>query len=200
MDKLNECATAFKKLLNIRYRCVIARKGKARELILAFSPYEFHHLCGLNKIADVAVLRRNRERVFKDILSGAITFDMISSSPDFDLISDRLEYLCRLEEFMDSNEIIFSFDKRNRKSSNIEAKYLLQNNIDDEVAYFFIGDSAYIDALIGVSFFLRGEADYSVAQPRWTLLHKEKILCDTGETVVQYDKLNDQDKEKLLSR
>jgi len=200
IDKLKECATVFEKLLNVRYRCIIARKGKARELVLAFTPYEFHHLCGLNKLADVTVLRRNRERVFKEILSGKISYEMISSSHYFSLISSRLEFLSKLEEFMDSNTIVFSFDKRNRKSSSIEAKYLLQNNIDGEVAYFFIGDSKHTDLLIGISFFIKENTDYSIAQPKWTLLYKEKELCESGEVIVQHDRLDDQDKANLLYR
>ena len=187
MDKLKECAMAFLKLCNVRYRCIIGRKGKKREIILSFSPYEFLHLSGLNKLSDKPFIRGNRERIFKNILSDMISFSMVSSSKDFHIISNRLIYLCRLEEFLDSNTIIFSYDKRNSKSSRIDAKYLLQNSLDDEIAYYFISDNNYNDTLIGVSFFLKDEVDYTIAQPRWTLLYKEKLFCDTGKTEVHYD-------------
>ena len=190
MDLLQACACAYENLLNIKYRCIIGRKGKSVEFTLTFSPYEFHHLCGLNKLPDIPLLRRNRERVFRDILSGSITYDMISSSPCFHAIEKRIFYLQRLEEFMDSNKIIFSFDNRKRIASSIEAEYLLQNNFDEEVAYFFIGESKYSDSLIGISFFIMDNLDYSIGQPRWTLLYKEKIDCSSGTVTVQYDRLN----------
>ena len=190
MDLLKVSATAFNKLLNVKYRCIIGRKGKTREFTLIFSPYEFHHLCGLVKLSDIPTLRGNRERVFKDILSNKITYDMVSRSSDFYQISDRLIYLSKLEDFMDSNTIIFNYDIRNSKSSRIEARYLLQNNIDNEVAYFFIGNHTGGEILIGISFFLKELVDYTVAQQKWTLLYKEKIYADTGMTVVQYNKLS----------
>ena len=189
MDKLMICAVAYRKLINTRYHCVIGRKGIKREFVIGFSPYEFHHLCGLLKLPDIPALRGNRERVYKDILSGKITYEMISKSGSFNLISDRLSYLSRLEEFLDSNLIIFSYDKRNSKASRIEAKYLLQNTMDDEVVYFFIGEQKYDEALMGVSFFLKDKLDYSIAQPRWTLLYKSKKLLDSDSVFVQYDRL-----------
>ena len=192
MDKLKICAEAFSSLLNVKYRCIIARKGKTREFVLAFSPYEFHHLCGLVKLADIQALRGSRERVFKDIISGKITYGIISQSSSFDQISDRLEYLSRLEDFMDSNTIVFNYDKRNNKSSQIEARYLLQNDIDGECAYFFIGNRKDGEELIGISFFPKGFLDYTAAQQKWTLLYKEKTFKDARKTIVQYNSLGKQ--------
>ena len=197
MDKLKVCAVAFSKLFNVKYHCILGRKGITREFTLAFSPYEFHHLCGLIKLSDMPILRGNRERVFKNICSGKITYEMISKSNDFNQISDRLAFLSGLEDFMDSNSIVFSYDKRNSKSSRIDAKYLLQNTIDDAVVYFFIGNQKDDDTLIGISFFLKGLQDYTVAQQRWTLLYKEKISCDTGNAVVQYDRLSKQNPKRI---
>ena len=191
MDKLIVCATAYRKLINPRYHCVIGRKGIKREFVIGFSPYEFHHLCGLLKLPDIPALRGNRERVYKDILSGKITYEMISKSISFNLISDRLTYLSRLEEFLDSNLIIFSYDKRNSKASRIEAKYLLQNTIDNEVVYFFIGEHEHDETLMGISFFVKDKLDYSAAQPRWTLLHKSKKFLDTDSVFVQYDRVKE---------
>ena len=129
MDKLKLSANAFQKLLDIKFRCIIGRKGKLREFILAFDTYDFHHLAGLHKLSDIPAIRKNRERVFKNILSDNITYDMINKSKDFSLIKSRLEYLDRLEEFMDSNSIIFTYDKRNNNLSNIDATQILMLHI-----------------------------------------------------------------------
>ena len=39
------------------------------------------------------------------------------------------------------------------------------------------------------SFFPKDKKDYTVGQPQFTLLFKEKITVSTGEKVIQYDRL-----------
>ena len=189
MDKLKLCADAFSKLFYIKYHCIIGRKGKTREFLLVFDSYHFHHLAGLHKLSDMPELRKNRERVFKDIMAGKLTYDMISQSIDFPDIKSRFDYLHRLEAFMDSNDIIFHYDKCNDPSSRIDAVYLLQNEIDGDINYFFI-DKGEDDNFFGRSFFLKTQKDFTVAQQRWTLLYKEKIYVKTGAKIIQYDKLS----------
>ena len=138
MDKLKICADAFNKLFDIEYRCIIGRKSKTREFLLLFDAYHFHHLLGLHKLSDMPELRKNRERVFKEIIAGKLMYEIIRQSIDFPIIESRLDYLYRLEEFMDSNDIIFNYDKRNDPSTKIDAVYLLQNEIDGNTTYFFI--------------------------------------------------------------
>ena len=122
--------------------------------------------------------------VFVSILSDcAIAFEKLID------ISKRLELLSDLEGFMDSNSLIFSFDKQNKVSSKIEAKYLLESKAYDESAYFFIDESKYSDSFIGVSFFPKDKVDYTIAQPRWTLLQKEKIFCKSKRVELQFDRL-----------
>ena len=41
MDKLQKCAKAFEKLLEIQYRIIIGRKGKTAELVIAFPNWTF---------------------------------------------------------------------------------------------------------------------------------------------------------------
>lgn len=53
MDKLQKCAKAFEKLLEIQYRIIIGRKGKTVELVIGFSKLDFHHLMGLGKLNSV---------------------------------------------------------------------------------------------------------------------------------------------------
>ena len=39
------------------------------------------------------------------------------------------------------------------------------------------------------SFFPKEKKDYTIGQPQFTLLFKEKITVSTGEKVIQYDRL-----------
>ena len=188
MDKLKTCAAAFNELLNINYYCVIGRKGQTREFSLVFDTYHFHHLSGLHKLSDVQEVRGNRERVFKNILSDSLTYEMIGRSKDFPLIETRLDYLHLLEQFMDSNSIIFNYDKRKNNSSRIEAVYLLSNDIDGNTIYLFI-DKDSADMFFGRTFFPKGLIDFTIAQPQWTFLYKEKINTSTDERIIQYDEL-----------
>jgi len=190
MDKLMTCAIAYQNLLDVSYRCIIGRKGKLKEFTLIFDMYHFHHLAGLHKLSDIPKIRGNRERVFKNILLGELTYDDISESKDFQSIQSRLDYLHELENFMDSNSIIFNYDKRNNPSSRIEAAYLLQNAVDSEILYFFIDKDDYSNNFMGKSFFPKGHIDFTIAQPRWTLLFKEKIDRSNKKNIIQYDKLN----------
>ena len=119
VDKLKICAVAFNNLLNTEYRCIIGRKHSERVFYLGFNEFHFHHLAGLNKLEDIQGVRGSRERVFKNILSGFLTYDMINTSKDFGKISKRLDYLHRLEEFMDNNSIIFKYDNRKSTPSKI---------------------------------------------------------------------------------
>ena len=189
MDRLKLCAVAFSHLFNIQYRCCIGRKNVTREFVVSFSTYDFHHLAGLKKLSDIPLLRGNRDRIFKNIISDKITYEMISASSDFSLMSDRLNYLHRLEGFMDSNDIIFSFDNHKSKGSTINAKYLLQNSIEDSIVYFFIGENSYNDTLNGVTFFKKEDKDFTLAQARWTLLYKEKFNMQTGQNIIHMDRL-----------
>ena len=90
MDKLKLCADAFNKLFDIEYCCIIGRKGNTREFLLMFDAYHFHHLAGLHKLSDMPELRKNRERVFKDVLSEKLTYEMINKSVDFPDIESKL--------------------------------------------------------------------------------------------------------------
>ena len=63
MDKLQKCAKAFEKLLEIQYRIIIGRKGKTVELVIGFSKLDFHHLMGLGKLKDLRIAKQNRRSV-----------------------------------------------------------------------------------------------------------------------------------------
>ena len=188
MDKLKKCAVAFSNLLDIKYHCIIGRKNKKRELIIYFNESHFPHLVGLQKISDVFELRGNRERIFKKIIVGNITYDMIKDSVNFPLIEPRLNNLSHIEEFLDNNSIIFSYEKRkNQTKSNIDSKYLLQSEINGLPNYLFIDEDNL--GFFGRTFFPKNEIDFSIGQSKWTLLKKDKIYLSTGKIITQFDRI-----------
>ncbi|MGL5085882.1 MAG: PBECR4 domain-containing protein, partial [Clostridium sp.] len=80
MDKLLECAKAFESLFLKQYKIVIAKKGKETSLILTFDKKDFYHLVGLQKLKDLAYLKKDRGIIFDKILSNEITYEKISKS------------------------------------------------------------------------------------------------------------------------
>lgn len=193
MDELQKCALAFKKMLDFEYICVLGRKNKIHEIRIAFNTYDFLHLAGLQYI-DSPLLRGNRERIFKNILKGEITLLQLPEISDKNKM-ERIHYLTFLEDFMDSNNMVFKFEKdrclinQQAVHTRIKADYLLKNNYEGVPLYFFLvqEDNKYI----GISFFADREKDYSIGQQNYTLLYKEKINTVTGKTEVQCDKLYD---------
>ncbi len=53
MNKLQERAFSFKKLIDYEYKIVLGRKGKKTELVINFEKTDFPHLIGLHKLTDV---------------------------------------------------------------------------------------------------------------------------------------------------
>ena len=80
MDKLAGCALAFEKLFDVKYRIIVGRKGKAVELLVGFSMLDFHHLMGLGILKYLRLATMNRETVFKEIMSGKISYEVITKS------------------------------------------------------------------------------------------------------------------------
>jgi len=112
MDKILECAKAFEKLLDTQYHIVIGKKGKSKEIDIAFETVDFHHLSGLHKLTDLRLSRANREKLFDDILSGGITLSDIERSRNFRNIQNRLEPLAKIEDLFDKNNLIFRYNEK----------------------------------------------------------------------------------------
>ena len=55
--------------------------------------------------------------------------------------------------------------------------------------YIFIKEKETVGRFFCRSFFPKEKKDYTIGQPQYTLLFKEKITVSTGEKVIQYDRL-----------
>jgi len=101
----------------------------------------------------------------------------------------RLKPLAHLEEFLDSNEIVFRYNSKVHAFSAIQADYLLQNSFEGTPVYLFLARRMGEDTQVCRTFFPKSEKDYAEGQPRYTLLKKEKLNLQTGDTIIQYDRL-----------
>ena len=191
IDKLQKCALAFQKLVDIRYEIIIGRKGQTSKIVLDFSETEFVHLTGLHKLVDNDFLRTaSRKKVFDSILAGTISYETLSKSKNFNYVKDRIKYFEFLEDMLDSNDIIFKYNTKKQVFSLIQADYLLQSYLDRREIYIFLDRVGTSDFHFCRSFFPKTDKDYTVGQAKFTLLYKEKINKTTGESKIQYDRLS----------
>lgn len=190
MDLLLQCATEFERLIHYQYHIIIGRKGKTLEFTISFERSDFHHLAGLHKLRDnVRFQTGKRDDIMKEILSGHLTFSQIQQSAYFHQMEPRLMPLSQLENFLDSNEIIFRYNTKSNIFSAIQADYLLQNDFKGTPVYLFLAQRSNESTQVCRTFFPKAEKDYTEGQPRYTLLKKEKRNILTDETIVQYDRL-----------
>ncbi len=104
---------AFQKLIDIQYKITIGRKGQLINIILNFSDTEFVHLAGLHKLTDNDFFRTaSRKKVFEYVLNGAVSYENLTKSKNYDFVRERIEYLEFLENMLDRNEIIFKYNSR----------------------------------------------------------------------------------------
>ena len=188
-DKLRNTAEGFRSLLDTQYHIIIGRKGKSLELTIEFKPIDFHHLMGLGKLKDLRVATQNRESVFFDILNGTLTYSSICKSRYINQIENRFIPLSCIEQIFDDNKLIFRYNEKRNQFSLIEADYLLATPFSGNDIYIFIEEKGSSGLFFCRSFFPKEKKDYTVGQPQFTLLFKEKITVSTGKKSIQYDRL-----------
>ena len=189
MDKLKERAEVFNNLLNYKYNFVLGKKGVRTSICLSFSKIHFHHLIGLQNLTDRPQLRKDRAKIFDQILNNELNYNHISSSSLFGCIEKRFSSFIYIEQFLDSNTLIFKFNRRANPVSKMKAEYILENLINDFIAYVCIDKSDEVDEYFCRSFFPKEGIDYTAGHTSYTLLYKEKINILTQEKIIQYDKL-----------
>lgn len=192
MDKLQERAFLFRRLLDYEYKIVLGRKGKKTELIITFEKTDFPHLIGLHKLTDVLNGNIATEKLFDECLTGKVSYDLISQSEFFQKLGNRFEYFDKLETMLDSNDIIFKCNNNNMAAfSRIIADFELKNIYEELIFYLFIEKRHYSDKQYCKSFIQENNIDYTYGQTKMTLLYKEKINKVTGKSEIQYDRLSD---------
>lgn len=149
------------------------------DIDLRFDRGHFHHLAGFQYLRDIDFIRTaEREAVFLAVLEERITMALLEKSPNFQKISPRLTVLNNLENYLDSDQLIFRYLEE-KSFSKIKADYLLENHLNDSVSYLFIAKNN--NCFVGISLFEKGAQNYSKGMPKYTILKKEKIELKYNE-------------------
>lgn len=193
MDALQQCTERYAELCNYVYECTVGRKGRAMTLRFSFSPYEYHHLSGLQHL-EHPKLRKNSERVMKEVLEGSITLEMLQGSTNWEMEKEnalsRMDALAQLETLMDEFTILFDFSREkllNAKPpirTQIDADYLVKFQLQNGTTFFF--SIKHHDTYCGCSLFTNDTLDYSAKQTKYVVLEKKKIDLRTGKEELLY--------------
>lgn len=195
MDLLKKVATGFERLLSVTYYFEIAKKQNIYKFALSFQKSDFYHLAGLHKLTDIASLQGepSKEKVFNNILNGSITYNLIEHSRFFPKMNVRLGLLGKIENILDSNQIVFKYINSSHQTSRIQADFLLENVYGLNIVFMFLNDRSNaersdVPIMCCRSFFPMENFDYTRNQPTYTLLRKIKTDTATGISTVQYDR------------
>lgn len=178
-DIQNVCR-AFNNLLHFEYEICLAKKKTLIKISLHFQKKDFHHLAGLHYLKDRPELRSDRTKIFDKILEDEVFAERIQKSDNYPKIKERVFYLSKLEELLDSDETVFKYNQNEAIFSRINADFLLKNAKFERTIFTFIkleDDGKYICN----SFFPESDYDYSKNQISWKVISKKKIDLGTGE-------------------
>lgn len=185
---IKDCVSAFLPLLNTEYEIVLGRKEVGVTLRIIFDKKDCFHLMGLQYLVDRPELNQDRGKVFDEIMVGSISTEQVESSDFYKRVEERVHFLPLLEQLLDSNDTIFKYNKKANMYSKIDADYLMKNKMEEKGLYLFLSH-ATDDKYFCRSFFPEGKKNYTKNQASWTLLYKKKCNLSTGEEIVLYDRL-----------
>ena len=112
----------------------------------------------------------------------------IESSDFYNKIQSRIHFLPLLEKILDSNDIVFKYNKKANVFSLIEADYLIKSKMKNRNLFLFLSHRAE-DIYFCRSFFPEEKMDYTKNQASWTLLYKKKISLADGTETILYNKM-----------
>lgn len=185
-----DAATEWNNLLDKKYFIVVAHKGKKKEIELSFLNEDFYHLAGMQYAQDVD-FGINKAEYYGELLVPAIlnkTLDSskIESSRNWIKISGRLTAIINLQNTLDNDFKIFSFNKNKvGVFSRLEARYVIKNLISDEEYFVFFDKQE--GRYYCKSAFKKECVDYTKNQTPLTLLQKTKIFCDNSKLLFLKD-------------
>lgn len=184
MSALLDAAIAWNNLQDTTYHLRLGRKRKLLpELCLTFCPEDFPHLAGFQYATDVDFgIRRSElsgDKLLGKLLSGELDDTLIEKAAEWkDKISGRLDGLIALEETLDSDFLICSFEPNKVPyGTRIQAEYVIQNRTTGTTFFIFLDQDS--SRWFCRSVFQKNLTDYMVNQAHLTVLAKRKTVGGT---------------------
>ena len=170
MNLLKKSADVYKDYVNFDYTftldCDIS-------LTVAFRTRNFYHLVGLQYLTDIAQLDKTRPNnsvfsIYKKILNGSITQELIEKSSFYNKIEKRLSYFSDLGDVI-SSKIIIDFDYTKVPRTELLSKYLLYKEYENGYAILGLRYDTLNDIYIPETFvfeptdyYIKNQTAYSI--------------------------------------
>lgn len=172
-----DAAVKWNSLQNTQYFLVLGHKKSTEYINMTFRPEDFDHLSGMQYANDIDFgLHRNQYRGHKLIpalLSEKLDDKLIEKSQSWDKISERLSAIIHLDEILDSDFLIYKFDRFKLPfHSDIKAAYCIYSETYKNGVFLFLDEEQR--CYYCKSVFEKDCNDYRTNQTRWTVLKKEK--------------------------
>ena len=159
MDVLKSCAVKFSELLNKKF---IITLSNLEVITIVFKIEHFYHLIGFQYLTDLAILKRNKNVIYKEIINNKITYNDVCFSIFIDGIIERINNFEYITEIILSNTIV-KFDSK-KSYSRINADYVLLRNELGKYIMLFLGKNKSHNNLFPVSFIVREDNNYIYGQ------------------------------------
>jgi hypothetical protein len=200
---------AYERLINQEYLITVGKNKTLKPYKLCFTPNEYKHLFGFQKLKDRDEYFNTASKfVFDDVINGKMDCTTIVSSRFYEKIEKRVENIFDLEQYIDSFNEIYDWDK-SKARSDIVGDIMIPNksirNDKDKIYVFFndigadntelkIGDIIIgefnIKIEIPVSFIVEPNKDYAVSLVRPSkVLYKDKLDKAIQSKTILLDKL-----------
>ncbi len=192
MDEIRAAALNFSRLQRTMYTFTLSKKRKVHSISVDFIDTDFYHIAGLHYLNDI-VFDRTRNRTVNHALSGILSDSILSCSVmylnnpaiEHSGIQVRIRKLIKLEEYLDTNNIIKVFSIRVQDSSSlIDADYVIKSMLpeDEKPVFIFLRKRKESERFSVTSMFEKKTTEYSGEQLFWM----KKVKIRDGEETVLY--------------
>lgn len=190
-DILLRSAQMWKELEKYRYKITFGFKQKLYVIDLGFMDEEFRHLAGFSHLEDLPSVRLSSRNTLKRILSRKLTVEHLKKSCYYQEIEPRLKALSRLKEILENDFKLFEFDyKQVEGSTKIRADFLISAKAENVEYVFLVKETEHSKTEYQCccrSIFEKGERDYEHNQSKRTILKKERVDTEKGDSLVFFD-------------
>lgn len=211
MEKIQECAINFQKLIDTTSYVFHLAKRKVTVVTLDFAEKDFLHASGLHYLTDLSI-PKNKKNTINWILNkdNPITDEFLEQSEfykgrdgDEKDVERRISELRFLEDYLDENNIIRIYSPKDGPKNNsiIKCDYIIESQLKGShtIVYIFIKHRAGEDSpCCIVSFGVKKNISYGGINIYWML--KDKIVNGIRATIFQNPKYTNEQKLKNESQ
>lgn len=182
-------AREYEKLLNTEYVLTVRknRNSNPQVIRLRFDKSDFHHICGLHKLATAPQLKTEASQtVFEKIISRVYEDQMFEKDPDYSKIEERIALITDLVSFLESDNTVLKINRNSPvRFSKIDADFVVSQR-DLHHSLLFVKSFDGSDIYHPCSCFKRSLKDRDITQGdiKLHIIKKERVNLDTNERVI----------------